>query len=112
MGELVDTQNRFALNLGFLYLEFEKRGLIYTLGDSYRDPRVFGEVGESKGYGHKNSCHKLRLAQDINIIVDGKLIEDDEYHRDMHEFWQFRCGGAKMIKHDPNHYSFKYRGMI
>ena len=42
-------------------LGFEIRG-----GDLFRDPRVHGGIGEKKGYGHKNSCHKMKLAIDLS----------------------------------------------
>ena len=104
-------QNRFAINLGFLYLELERRGIPYTLGDAYRDPRLHGKIGEKKSYGHRNSCHKLRLAQDINFFDSrGRLLRGDTLHREVHQWWTEKCGGALMIEHDANHYSFEHNG--
>lgn len=108
---LREKQSRFALNTAFLILEAEKRGYSITFGDAFRDHRVHGKVGEKLGYGHRNSNHKNRLAIDLNLFKDGRYITDDEGHRELHEFWQFKCGGAKMIEGDPNHYSFKYKGV-
>ena len=110
---LSDKQNRFALNLAMLYLEIERIGIKYTLGDAFRDHRLHGKIGEKKGYGHKNSCHKLRLAQDINLFhPDGSLVTDDTYHRELHKWWTEKCGGSPMIEHDGNHYSFSHNGML
>lgn len=104
-------QSRFALNLAFLYLEIERRGWEATKGDAYRDPRVHGIMGEKKGYGHQDSCHKIRLAEDINLFIDGKFIVDDTGHRELHKFWEEKCGGAPMIEGDPNHYSYEHGGV-
>ena len=55
---LVAKQNRFAVAITRLEAEINRRGLIYTRGDAFRAPSVFGEIGEKKGYGHPRSCHK------------------------------------------------------
>lgn len=104
-------QSRFALNCAFLVLEAEKMGYEVTEGDSYRDPRLHGEMGVKKGYGHRNSLHKLRLAKDYNLFKDGRYITDDEGHRELHEWWVETCGGSPMIEGDPNHYSFEHEGV-
>jgi hypothetical protein len=44
-----------------------------TVGDAYRDPRVFGMYGDRKGYGASRSQHKRRLAMDLNLFK-----KDDE----------------------------------
>lgn len=108
---LVSKQNRFAICITRLEAEIARRGIVYTRGDAFRSPMVFGAVGEKKGYGHPYSCHKYKLAQDLNLFLpDGSLVEDDTYHRELHDWWIVNCGGAKMIKHDPNHYSFDHKG--
>jgi len=86
---------------------FEIRG-----GDLYRDPRVFGSIGEKKGYGHRNSCHKLKLAIDLNLFKDGRFIQTTEGHRELGEWWEqqhplCRWGGRF---NDGNHYSLTYNG--
>ena len=103
-------QSRFALNTAFLLLEIEKRGWECTFGDAYRDPRLHGQVGEKKGYGHSRSTHKVRTGIDLNLFIDGKYITDDTGHRELHEWWVENCGGAPMIEGDPNHYSFAHGG--
>ena len=83
-------------------------GIPVTFGDAYRDPRLHGELGVSKGYGHKYSCHKIRLAVDLNIIKDGK-IAGAEYYNKLHDYWD-TLGGAERIKADLNHFSFEHDG--
>ena len=70
-------------------LGFEIRG-----GDLFRDSRSHGDYGEDKicgdkkVYGHKRSCHKLKLAIDLNLIKDGVLVSSSEGHRELGEWWE------------------------
>lgn len=89
-------------------LGYEIRG-----GDLFRAPSVFGEIGEKKGYGHRNSCHKLKLAIDLNITKDGVYLRGDAAktaHDMFHDFWD-DLGGSERIAHDLNHYSLEHQGM-
>ena len=54
-------------------LGFEIRG-----GDLFRDPRVHGQMNVKQGYGAPNSCHKLKLAIDLNLFKDGAFIQDGD----------------------------------
>lgn len=94
-------------------LGFEIRG-----GDLFRDPRLHGAHGEKKGYGHRNSCHKLKLAIDLNLFkvvypTDGRvMVTDTEGHRELGEWWEqqhelCRWGGRF---NDGNHYSLGHNG--
>jgi hypothetical protein len=93
-------------------------GYEVSLGDAYRDPRVHGMVGVSKGYGHRNSAHKRRLAIDLNLFKDGEYLDATEDHRELGEWWEMtgmshgiplRWGGRF---NDGNHYSCEYRGTM
>ena len=81
-----------------------------TLGDGYRDPRQHGAVGEKKGYGAANSCHKLRLAIDLNLFRDGKYLTSTEDYRPLGEFWESIGGtwGGRFA--DGNHFSLEHDG--
>lgn len=88
-------------------------GYEVTLGDAFRDPRVHGEMGVKKGYGHASSNHKQKLAIDLNLFKDGKYLADTEYHKELGEFWESlhplaRWGGRFQ---DGNHYSFEHNGI-
>jgi len=85
-------------------------GIDLTLGDAYRDPRVFGSTGEHKGYGHKNSNHKRRLAQDYNVFINGEYVTVDAPYLILHEFW--RSIGGATITDDLNHFSVLYQGQV
>lgn len=112
--KLREKQSRFALHLGMLLLEIEKRGYECTLGDAYRDPRLHGPVGVKLGYGAAKSCHKLRLAIDLNLFKDGVLLKGqaaDVAHIELHNWWVSNCQGGAIIPGDANHYSFLHEGM-
>jgi hypothetical protein len=89
-------------------------GYEVTLGDAYRDSRVFGGMGERKGYGAPNSCHKLRLAIDLNLFKDGNYLTKTEDHEVLGRFWinlhpLCRWGGYFKTP-DGNHYAIEHDG--
>lgn len=87
-----------------------KMGYEVTLGDAFRDPRLHGPMGVKMGYGHKNSCHKLRLAIDLNLFKNGVFLEGTEAHRPLGEWWESQGGtwGGRFA--DGNHYSLENGG--
>lgn len=105
---LLTKQQLFALAIADLITYAAEEGLSVTFGDAYRDPRVHGTIGEKKGYGNANSCHKLRLAVDFNVILDGKIAGSNAYNK-LHDYWDI-LGGAKRIDNDLNHFSFEHNG--
>lgn len=114
MSKLGDLQDEFPLHLMTLVHYIYGKGYTIRWGDGYRDPRVHGEMGEKKGYGHKNSCHKLRLAQDINLFKDGHYLIKTEDHKEFGEYWKsldpVNCWGGDFKRPDGNHYSKTYGG--
>ncbi|AUR90676.1 hedgehog signaling/DD-peptidase zinc-binding domain protein [Vibrio phage 1.199.A._10N.286.55.C10] len=90
-------------------------GYELTLGDAYRDPRVHGQFGEKKSYSASRSVHKMRLAMDFNLFVDGKYIADGDHpaYKDLGEFWEgmneFSAWGGRFK--DANHFSFEHEGV-
>jgi hypothetical protein len=95
-------------------LGFEIRG-----GDLFRDPRAFGRLGEVMRnyfgtliYGHRYSCHKLKLAIDLNLTLAGVLIISTEGHRELGEWWEKQhelCSWGGDFN-DGNHYSLTHNG--
>ena len=111
---LRETQSLFAFRVHLLLAKAYELGYEVTLGDVYRDPRLHGTMGEKKGYGHSKSCHKIRLAIDLNLFKDGKYITNGDGHEDLGKWWKdghplARWGGDFTIK-DFNHYSFEWGG--
>lgn len=92
-------------------------GYELTLGDAYRDPRVHGQFGEKKSYSASRSVHKMRLAMDFNLFVDGKYIADGDHtaYKDLGEFWEgmneFSAWGGNFSFGDANHFSFEHEGV-
>jgi hypothetical protein len=109
LGEKQELFSRLICRLMFFAHE---RGYEIRLGDFYRDHRVHGHIGESIGYGHRNSCHKYKLAGDLNILKDGKLFTTDKEHEPFGIYWESlhplcRWGGRF---NDGNHYSLEHNG--
>lgn len=109
---LGEKQELFMQLLPALINRAHELGFKIRGGDLYRDPRVFGAIGESKGYGYKNSCHKLKLAIDLNLFKDGKYMSETNDHRSLGIWWESlhplcRWGGWF---NDGNHYSLEHEG--
>jgi hypothetical protein len=104
-------QSKFAKMVGELLLKAYEMGFEVTLGDAYRDPRLHGAVGEKKGYGHPKSCHKIRLAIDLNLFKDGVFLITTEGHRPLGEWWESIGGTWGGRFNDANHYSLEHEGM-
>jgi len=88
-------------------LGFEIRG-----GDLYRDPSLHGEFGKKVGYGSKNSNHKLKLAVDLNLMKNGRLVTSTKGHEELGEWWEQQhelCRWGGRFK-DGNHYSLEHWG--
>lgn len=85
-------------------------GYEMTIGDGYRDPRLHGALGVKIGYGAANSCHKIRLALDLNLFRDGKYLTSTEDYRPLGEFWESIGGtwGGRFA--DGNHFSLEHDG--
>lgn len=88
-------------------LGFQIRG-----GSLFRDPRTDGAYGTKKGYGRAKSNHKLKLAIDLNLMKQGKLVRSTSGHKELGEWWEkqhelCRWGGRF---NDGNHYSLEHWG--
>ena len=86
-------------------------GYEVTLGDAYRDARLFGQIGEQRGYGHPRSGHKLRLAIDLNLWKDDVYLTTTEAHRPLGEWWESIGGSWGGRFNDGNHYSLEFNGV-
>ncbi len=107
---LREKQSKLVKMLAELLDFAHAKGYELTLGDAYRDPRVFGQMGESKGYGRSRSNHKLRLAIDLNLFKDGKFLSTTEDHKELGEKWESMGGTWGGRFNDGNHYSLEHEG--
>lgn len=110
---LGEKQRLFARLVPRLLDEIHRQGFEATLGDAYRDERVFGPIGASMGYGHPKSAHKQRLAIDLNLFRNGEYLRGTAAHQTIGEWWiqqhaMCRWGGAWG---DGNHYSLEHQGI-
>jgi len=111
--KLGDKQRMFTRMLANLFEFAHTRGFEFTLGDAYRDPRLHGEVGVKMGYGHRNSCHKMRLAIDLNLFKDGVFLTETKDHEPFGLYWESLhsdCTWGGRFN-DGNHYSITHNGM-
>ena len=110
---LRELQSEFAAHIPMLILKARELGLEVTLGDAFRDERVFGALGVKMGYGHPSSAHKQRLAIDLNLFKDGVFLDSSEAHRPLGEWWEGQHPSARWGGRfsDGNHYSFEYNGV-
>jgi hypothetical protein len=112
--KLSEKQQRFTRCVGQLIQQAYSLGYGLTFGDAFRDPRVHGPNGTKGSYAAANSVHKIRLAVDLNLFVDGSYITDSNHvaYKRLGEFWKgldpdARWGGDFK---DGNHFSFEYEG--
>lgn len=99
---LSEKQRLFSVAIAKLIIYADSLGYGLTFGDAYRDPRV--------SYGHKNSCHRSRLAVDFNLFINGTYSPHNKEHDKLHDYWD-ELGGAERIEKDLNHYSFEHNGV-
>ena len=111
MTNLLSKQMKFTRMVAQLLNYIHEEGYEVTLGDGYRDPRVFGAIGERKGYGESKSAHKQRLAIDLNLFKDGKFIETTEGHQSLGYYWESLGGSWGGRFNDGNHYSLEHDGI-
>ncbi len=108
---LGQKQRRFVAMTAHLIAFAYANGYELTTGDGYRDPRVFGNIGERKGYGESRSAHKHRLAHDWNLFKGGKFLDKTEDHLPLGLFWESMGGAWGGRFNDGNHYSLEHAGI-
>ena len=112
--KLGEKQELFMRLLPRLIDKAHELGYQVRGGDLFRDPRVHGELGEKVGYGHSSSCHKLKLAIDLNLFLNGAFYKTTESHRMIGDWWKKQhelCRwGGDFSRPDGNHYSIEHQG--
>lgn len=136
--ELGPLQRAFTRCLAQLYAKILADGYEFTLGEGYRSPEqaainslsltdrariralletkypiVAAAIGASISQGIKNSVHREKLAQDLNLFKDGIFLESLEDYRSVGEFWKTLHPLAKWGGDfgDADHFSFTYQGV-
>jgi hypothetical protein len=109
--KLLQMQQKFSPMVARLILKAEEMGYKTTLGDAFRDPRAFGEIGVKKAYGHPSSGHKKHLAIDLNLHKDGKYLTQTKDHEPLGLWWESIGGTWGGRFEDGNHYSLEFEGV-
>lgn len=106
-------QELFSRLLPRLIDKAHSLGFELRMGDLFRDPRLHGELGDNQGYGHRNSCHKLKLAVDLNLFKDGEFCSKTSDHEELGLWWESQNVWCSWGGHfnDGNHYSLEHNGM-
>ncbi len=102
--KLSEKQKRFAVALGHLFEYIRrKRGYEFTLGR--------GHVPGARVKSGKFSCHHYKLAQDLNLFIDGKYQRKTAAYRELGDIWEALGGDWGGDFSDGNHFSFKHGGV-
>lgn len=110
--KLIEKQALFATLVARLILRAGDLGFAPTLAEAYRSPqeqdRLFREGRTRARAG--TSAHQLRLALDLNLFRDGRLLTSTKDHLPLGTWWEAqhplcRWGGRWG---DGNHYSMQH----
>lgn len=108
---LGQKQRHFTYLVAQLITWAYENGYELTLGDAYRDPRAFGEMGVKRSYSAAKSAHKQRLAIDLNLFKGGKYLTATADHLPLGEYWESLGGVWGGRWGDGNHYSLEHKGV-
>ena len=104
------VQRKFTLMIAQLIEWAYANGYELTFGDAYRDPRLHGGFGITRGYGSANSQHKRRMAVDLNLFINGAYISDGSKYAPLGEYWESIGGAWGGRWNDGNHFSIAHNG--
>ena len=114
--ELRRRQVLLVKSLGKLIRYADERGYELTLGEGFVQPVRKARGGEffKDGVHMENSLHYSRLAQDLNLFVQGQFIQDGEHFAwvDLSNFWEELDVLARAGRRfgDSNHLSISHAG--
>ncbi len=100
---MVEKQGKFAVMSALLILHARALGYTLTYGDAYRRPEVT--------WGHPRSLHKMRLAVDFNLFIDGVYQTDSLAYIKLGTYWESIGGTWGGRFDDGNHFSLSHEGM-
>jgi len=61
-------------------------------------------------YGNPNSCHKIKLAGDLDIFKGEEYLTKTADHEPLGKFWESMGGSWGGRFNDGDHYSVSYKG--
>ncbi|MFQ5452366.1 MAG: M15 family metallopeptidase [Candidatus Paceibacterota bacterium] len=99
---LREKQSEFVRKIAMLINYADINGYDLSFGDAYRDERV--------KYGSDRSLHRLRLAVDFNLFIDGVYSPKTEDYQKLGEYWESIGGSWGGRFNDGNHFSLEHNG--
>lgn len=112
---LGQKQELFARLYGQLLCWIDEQGWAARLGEVLRTKEQ-AEIYAAQGKGIKNSVHRLKLAGDLFLSVDGKVVWDGPEYKACGEYWKSlhescRWGGDFRPRRDVYHFSLIHNGV-
>ena len=115
---LVQLQSLLVLSIGKLFAYAQSKNYVLTLAEGFvQEVRKTREgLWVQDGVHMPSSLHYLRLAQDLNLWVDGELITHGSHlaWQDLGDFWENldpSCAwGGHFTSHDACHFSIAFKG--
>lgn len=113
---LAQKQQLFARLIGeFLVWIYDADGpLAVTFGEAYRTAEQ-AALNAQHGTGIANSLHRIRLAIDLNLFVNGVYQTSSEAYRELGEKWESMHSlarwGGRFTRPDGNHFSLEHDGV-
>lgn len=109
MTRLLELQQEHTVRIGEFIGRLTLLGYGITQGESWRTPEMVAIYAKS-GKGSKNSLHPDRLANDLNLFKNGKLLTKTEEYQEAGELWESMGGtwGGRFL--DGNHFSTAFMG--
>lgn len=112
---LIEKQKAFSLLVADLILEAQQRGYEVTLGEVWRPPET-AKLYADDNRGTANSNHCVRLAVDLNLFRDGRLLTRTQQYEEIGVWWEEQgspglqcCWGGRFG--DGNHFSVEHNGV-
>lgn len=119
---LIDKQKSFTRLIAKFLLWLDENGFEATFGETWRPPET-AKAFAAEGKGIPNSLHCLRLAIDLNLFKDGKLLTRSVDYTAAGTAWKALstteincCWGGDFrdsrgwATPDGNHFSIEYGG--
>jgi hypothetical protein len=112
---LLAKQFQFSRLVARLIQRANEMGYELSLSEAWR-PEFTAAKYKEMGIGIENSLHRLKLAIDITLFKDGKMLKYSEEYKELGEWWenestdQYRlCWGGRWK--DGCHFSMEHHGV-
>lgn len=112
---LAQKQRLFSRLISELILEITERGYEVSLGEAWRPPEM-AKIYAAQGKGITNSLHWSKLALDLTLFLNGKMLTKSEEYREVGELWEsmsgegYECAWGGRFS-DGNHFSIAHNGV-